>query len=357
MNRWLRAAGSVLKPLEFMTQGGRPGLAEMTRGELLRLAGMTRVGLLGLAVIAAAAGCGARTGLALEAGEEGGSSGGGSSGGGGSPTGGLPDAGHDVDPDSISKQGCSDASEKVIYLVSVDGRYFSFAPDTAVVATLGLLPCFSPTGATPFSMAVDRKATAYVVYSDGELFRVKGSPLLGAPLTCEPLAFSAFDLGISTFGMGFSTDLGGPSEHLFVASTGYMGDSPRLGVIDTTTLAFSLVGDLPADAAGLELTGTGDGRLFGFFGGFSGTGASGDSFFVEIDKKTAALGPKTVLPGVDLGQGWAFSFWGGDFLFFTSPGGLTQIHRYHSATGTLTLDAVLDAEIVGAGASTCAPAQ
>jgi hypothetical protein len=284
-------------------------------------------------------GCGARTGLALEAGDDAAGAAGQTQGGGG------------ASPGKVSKLGCSDASAKVIYLVSNDGRYFSFDPDAFQITPLGVLPCPAINGAGPFSMAVDRKATAYVVYSDGSLFRVKGEPP-----ACEPLPFMSA-VGISTFGMGFSTDLGGPSERLFVASSGLTGGLPRLGVIDPTTLAFSLIGSLPPDAAGLELTGTGDGRLFGFFGGTGLGGTSTESFFVEINKDTAQLGPKTPLPGITLGNGWAFSFWGGDFLFFTSPGLVTRINRYHSATGELTLEGTIDAEIVGAGASTCAPAQ
>ena len=80
------------------------------------------------------------------------------------------------------------------------------------------------------------------------------------------------------------------------------------------------------------------------------------TFIAEIEKTTARVAAQTSLPGVDLGNGWAFAFWGGDFWLFTSPTGLSQVDRYQPSTGTTsTVLTGIGDNIVGAGVSTCAP--
>ena len=64
------------------------------------------------------------------------------------------------------------------------------------------------------------------------------------------------------------TSAGSSNETLYVADTDESGTSGRgLGKIDLTTLTLTRVGDYSGALRGLgaELTGTGDGRLFGFF--------------------------------------------------------------------------------------------
>ncbi len=53
--------------------------------------------------------------------------------------------------------------------------------------------------------------------------------------------------------------------------------------------------------------------------------------------------------------GYAFSFWGGDFYFYTAPTDQTIVTHLSSATGTTTNASPLTFTIVGAGVSTCAP--
>ena len=102
----------------------------------------------------------------------------------------------------------------------------------------------------------------------------------------------------------------------------------------------------------MELTGTGDGRLYGFYD--NGFGAR----LVQLDKKTGQYLSETSLPGVSKGSAWAFAFWGGDFWFFTAPASASTVTRYQPATKKIDVVGTLPAElIVGAGVSTCAPEQ
>jgi hypothetical protein len=99
-----------------------------------------------------------------------------------------------------------------------------------------------------------------------------------------------------------------------------------------------------------ELTGTGDGRLFGFF-------ATRPARLAEIDPASGAVRAEKVLRGIDVGRAWAFSFWGGDFYFYTArPGRRSVVTRMSGTDGSL--EQVVDDVgfiIVGAGVSTCAP--
>jgi hypothetical protein len=63
------------------------------------------------------------------------------------------------------------------------------------------------------------------------------------------------------------------------------------------------------------------------------------------------------LPSVQIGDAWAFAFWGGDFWLFTSPTGPTsKVDRYRPSDGTTTtMIPDTGIKIVGAGVSTCAP--
>ena len=64
-----------------------------------------------------------------------------------------------------------------------------------------------------------------------------------------------------------------------------------------------------------------------------------------------------MLDGVDTGAAYAFSFWGGDFYFYTSKDtGPSTVTRLRTADDTLEV-VIPKAEfrIVGAGVSTCAP--
>ena len=263
-------------------------------------------------------------------------------------------------PVIVVKTDCPDADATLVYVVTEETEVLAFNPAAGSFRLLGRLECPVPAPEwEPFSMAVDRLGRAYVLYNyvdpldpvadarPGILYRVSLTTLACTTTGYVPGKAAGF----TTFGMGFSTNLGGPSEQLYVAAD---DTPPRLGVIDTTTFALREVAALDSRAQRSELTGTGDGRLFGFFQPAFAPAAS----VGQIDKTTGELTAVNVLPGVDQGNGWAFGFWGGNFYLFTSPSGSgSDVTRFDPSNGSVDLIAHYSGTIVGAGVSTCAPEQ
>jgi len=270
---------------------------------------------------------------------------------------------------------CAEAGITYIYVIAEDNTLFSFYPTTAAFTPVGKLMCPIPLGSAtePFSMAVDHTGTAYVVFSDptaqpsptilgeGDLYRV--STKTGA---CVSTPFVADQQGFLTFGMGFVANVGdgGTGETLYIA-----GDTTdSLASVDLQDFTVNPVAPFGAAGPGLsvaaaELTGTGDGRLFGFFAPDNTVPVS---YIVQIDPKTASILSTVELPGVEEGQGWAFGFWGGDFYTFTAPPPpsafeptTTVVTRYRPSDGSIVQVATAPSGvvIVGAGVSTCAPQQ
>jgi hypothetical protein len=90
-----------------------------------------------------------------------------------------------------------------------------------------------------------------------------------------------------------------------------------------------------------ELTGTGDAKLYGFF-------TTRPAHLAAIDKATAATPDAIPLPMVDASTGgYAFSFWGGSFWFYTaSDTDTTKVTRYDpTATPPATTVAVAHAPV------------
>lgn len=253
-----------------------------------------------------------------------------------------------------TEKGCIERAS-FVYVLSQDNELYSFRPDRKEFTRIGVLGC--QTDMQPNSMAVDRDAVAWVnyVYSDdseGTLFKVSTEDA-----SCEPTGASLSE-GWARLGMGFSSDLSRPdAEELFVAGT---TSTPGIGLgkIDGTSVApvgeFS--GRLRGESA--ELTGTGDGRLFGFF-------TTSPVQLAEIDKETGEIIEATPLPGIETPSAWAFSFWGGDFYFYTapdqgnSPSRTTNVSRYRPSDGSIDTAYMTNIgfRIVGAGVSTCAPVE
>lgn len=278
----------------------------------------------------------------------------GSSGTGGSGAGGGGGTGSDDDDDADgggfqggapgtgggAPDDCSEAS-KLVYIIGAGNQLYSFAPQTLTVSPVGQVSCPSG-GATPFSMAVDRAGTAWVIFSDGQLFAVDVTTA-----ACTATAYAPGQQGLSTFGMGFvATTPGSEQEELYVAD--YFGSG--IAPLDTASLTLGPVREYDQLYTAAELTGTGDARLFGFFQGTP-------IIIGEIDKNTGAVLSQAPQPTINIGSGWAFAFWGGDFWLFTNPSGAgSQIDQYRPATGmTTTVVTGIGDNIVGAGVSTCAP--
>lgn len=252
----------------------------------------------GLVGIAATAACGARTGLdepppvvipPIEAGVQG-------------P--GLTD--------------CPDAGATLVYVVTGQGTFYSFYPPTGAFTSFGALECPTPGGQWgPFSMAVNHKGTAYVLFYDqtgsdpfGQLYEVDP-----ATMACTTLPYQPGQDAFDTFGMGFVGDPDGLTDTLYIASDG----ASQLATIDLSTFAVHDVGTIsPSTVKSAELSGTGDGRLFAFYS--IDDGAS--SAVGELDPATGTLianDDLTNLPQLGSGGGgWAFGFWGDQFYLFTT---------------------------------------
>lgn len=307
----------------------------MRRIDLARVAASLITGVL------VAAGCAAAAPSPVDEGGSGAAGGGGSGGA-------VPDAGgydgavlDGADFGDGSGNGMCAGEAKDVYVVDYDRRLYRFAPAALTFDEVGELDC-AP--AQIFSMAVDRNAVAWALAIDGTMIRYDIASHL-----CSPLSFATGQHGFITFGMGFSSnDKGSADETLFVSSASDLG----LATVDTQTLELDPVGVYDQLGGRVELTGTGDGQLFGVF--------EGSPYVVaEIAKTSAAILSQAPQPDVVLppgGSNFAFAFWGGDFWLFVGPGGATtDVFRYRPADGTTTKVAHVDFEIVGAGVSTCAP--
>lgn len=297
------------------------------------------VALAALAVVACSGG-GSSSGFGPEGASSSGSSGasGSSSGFGGSSS----------SSSGSSSAGCSDAA-KLVYVVSQENDLYAFDPASLKFTKKGTLSCPAG-GATPNSMAVDRKGTAWVNYSDGALFKVDTSNA-----ACSATPFQKNQSGFGRFGMAFASDAAGSeAETLYVVGIEGVGSGQGLAKIDLQTFKLTKIGDFSGSlrGQGAELTGTGDGKLYGFF-------TTSPASLAEIDKSTGATTTPKTLTGVSTGLAWAFSFWGGDFWFYTS-GGIepSRVTRLKAATDQSLGVAMSDVggfRIVGAGVSTCAP--
>jgi hypothetical protein len=270
------------------------------------------------------------------------------------------------------ERACSADGVDLIYVVDDDNNLLSFDPRNVGTATnpfsmIGRLNCPAGTAldgsgpATPFSMAIDRDATAWVLYSSGRIFNVSTQNA-----ACTATSFTAqqnvggqqWDL----FGMGYVTDTaGGDTEKLWIGG----GDADAsvggsLGWLTPGSLAVNRVGPLPTNAENSpELTGLGDATLWGFYPGVT------NAFVQQIDKTTGGgMGPQLTITNGLGGQvrAWAFAQWGGKFyIFVTTQQGIlgtlnSTVRSIDRASGvSMTLMENLPNIIVGAGVSTCAP--
>jgi hypothetical protein len=269
------------------------------------------------------AGCAAAT--TVDQPGDGGSGGSGGSGG-AELTGGFGGAGFD----------CA-AGTEFIYLIGQDGYLVRFDPEHVAFTAVGVLHC-AP-GATPFSMAVGRDGFAWVEYTDLGLYRVDITTA-----ECQPTDYLPSQIGFERFGMGMVASSPESPERLYVADF----DGSGIGRLDLGTLVLEFVGAYDAVFGSAELTGTADGRLYGFFPDES------PAVFAELDPERGSVLSTTPLP-VTAGLAWAFAFWGGDFYLFTAPSGPSRVDRYRPADGSTTFVANVPSVIVGAGVSICAP--
>ncbi len=245
-----------------------------------------------------------------------------------------------------------------IYVVDRSGTLLRFEPDALSFTPVGPLNCPVASGVTPFSMSVDRNATAWVLYQNGQMFNVSTTDA-----SCTATSFVPNQAGFENFGMGFVADsAGSSSETLFVAGGPsldmLLGSSSRLASIDTASLTLTprsgMLGGWP------ELTGTGAGDLYGFFPVTDILGG-GVTTVKRIDRDTGTPIETFNLTSLNTTgvSAWAFAFWGGRFYIFVEINrGGTGVHRFEPMSGTFeTVVPSSGYSIVGAGVSTCAPVE
>jgi hypothetical protein len=253
----------------------------------------------------------------------------------------------DATPNEASTSDCSNDATAFVFVLSSANDLYSFAPDKKVFTKIGALGC--ATTSAPNSMAVDRQAVAWVNYLDGTLRPVstKDAGCQGQPITL-PAAWSPVGMGFS------SASAGSTSETLYLAGARAAATS-GFGRVDFGAGSVVPIGQFTAPLMGqdAELTGTGDGRLFGFF-------AASPVQIAEIDKTSGAVLSSTPLTQIGTPSDFAFSFWGGRFYLYTYPnetGTSTNVSEYDPGTGAVDTSYMTDIGflIVGAGVSTCAP--
>lgn len=306
-----------------------------------------------LLTLALASACGAKTGLRLFGGSETETSEGGTSQG-GAPGGGAPEGGGGAGPGGMGGEGGTggmppecEPGALLVYLVSSNNVLYSYKPSNGQLKTKGVLSCDSSGNASPFSMSVDRQGVAFVLYNDGNLYRVATKDA-----SCESTAFVPNQNGFLTFGMGFARNLDTETDELFVSDIKFGGTSNGLARIDTDTLDLTVVGPYDSPITDrMEMTSASDGNLYGYSLDQNG----GGGWVVQLDKTTAAVLDQTFLPVGDQSSALAFAFWNDDFYIFTSGGSVTDVTRYRPADGSVTALQQIGDVIVGAGVSTCDP--
>ena len=302
----------------------------------------------GWALVVAA--CGARTGLLSGRSRGDGPNGGSSS---GSGDGAGDGAGEDTLPPLDGPAECPDPRARLVYVITSLGVVMSFTPATGAFVTIGTATCGDESIFGPVSMAVNETGVAYVLYDDGNVYRVS---LLTA--SCHPTSFTqgGDEAPVVQFGMAFAAGSTGAGETLFAATSpsdpvGNMLPSV-LESIDTTSFAVHTIGTLSPSVFEPELAGTGSGELFALSPGPGLSGAVID----KIDLPSAQVAVVQSLPAVQLGNAWAMTVWEGDYYLFTAlAGGSSIVRRVRASDGAVTQVATAPGVVVGAGTAVCVP--
>jgi hypothetical protein len=267
--------------------------------------------------------------------------------------------------------GCSAASQ-LVYVLSTSNDIYSFDPPTKVFTKMSTLQCQAGS-MTPNSMAVDRQGNAWVNYASESMLtgQATGGSIFKVDIATGACAATNITLSSDWYqvGMGYSTaSATDTTDTLYITATNSGGSgcqggglfggggntSEGLASVDTDAGTVTPIGPFSGSFAGqsAELTGTGDGRLFGFF-------VISPLQVAQISKTSGATSNPITMTGVQCPQAWAFSFWGGDFYLYTAPDEMTNstVTHYTTADGGIDTSYVTDAGfvIVGAGVSTCAP--
>lgn len=249
----------------------------------------------------------------------------------------TPDASEDAP--TVANEECGGNEIKQIFVVSRDpDAIYRFDPDALSFTLLGYLDC---PASSAFSMAIDRRGIAWIVFRGGTLVNVRLDTL-----ECHEVLLNSVTTELPfVFGMGFAADDSLEHESLFLIT-----DS--LYRVDRTTRQTTRLGQTTL-AGGAELTGTGDGQLYGY--------STYNGVIAHLDKTSGASIESYRTSVLDQNE-LALAQWAGDFWLFT--GALTsgrlvdKVTRYSPVTGE-SKEVLSDTGIhaIGAGASTCAPSK
>ncbi len=279
-----------------------------------------------------------------------------------------------------SVEVCGEPEDNPIYLLTrgletgaatsiqaFDPETLTFTP---VVATIECAGTGADWGVS--SMAVDRNRGAWI-----------GSPVLpegGGPSytrldrvdldtgACETEADVVPQSWGSQLGMAFVADgKDSGNETLYFVNTGtFLHTMPHEDPLGR----WWTLGPENRTFSGVELTGSGDGRMFSLVMNYTGPfdhectarmPCPPTVRLAEVDKSDASALSMFDLPGIEAfgidPGGFAFAYWGGHiWIFISRDFGPTQVFDHDPQTQTTT--AVLDdgpLGVVGAGVSTCAP--
>ena len=235
---------------------------------------------------------------------------------------------------------CADTSDLVYVIDRDEEALYLFDPVAVSFGLVGDLDCGLWAG-TPASMSVSRDGFAYVRYSDNTVYAVD--------LQTMDCTETSYGSSFGSFGMGFATeDAATWQDDLYVANANL------LARLDTATWSLTTLGGLPSQS---ELTGNAAGELWAMLP------LETPAELVQLDKGNGQVLDSYGLWGFpdpfDIDT-FAFATWGGEFWVFVRSYGMgnsTDVYRV-TATGVLELvwpDSGMD--VVGAGVSTCAPAQ
>ncbi|CAN5815325.1 hypothetical protein BH11MYX2_BH11MYX2_11050 [soil metagenome] len=256
-------------------------------------------------------------------------------------------------------QTCAIHDAELIYVIDSENTLMRFDPRKLPNDPFETVATLSCSSRHPFSMAVDRNGIAWVLYDNGALFRVS---IIDGHCSHD---FIVPEAAPRTFGMGFVADAVDQPEHLMTSNAQHEADgSTELAELDVTVNppVWHRVGAVKSKIVeNPELTGTGDGQLFGYSPETTDNvdGKPRGRGFVQALSRTdgSPQGPKWQLPGTATAtNGWAFAHYAGVFYVFVTFDDNSMVYAVHRKTGKVEkLMENLPHRIVGAGVSTCAP--
>jgi len=250
-------------------------------------------------------------------------------------------------------------------------QIYSFDPETLTYKHVVDVVCPNTTGWEASTMSVDRTYHAWVVWGGTTMpFNKRLDRLDLATGACEPdVAPLPTPVAPSNFGMAFATDAkNGTSESLYFTDAG--GWLFRLGTSTTLGQYYKFQQGEGTQFSGIELSGSGEGRLFNFIMNYSiqyGHPCTAQDPCVptvhigEVDKTNGSAISNVSVPTIPSFMltpgGFAFAQWGGLLWAFESLNfGATKVYAYDPVTQTAVLkNSAGPKGIVGAGVSTCAP--